>query len=86
MTNRLEDAAATLNPWIAWLRTAFAARAVLGHAMTGSGSAYFGLCRSARQARQLAGQLRAQLISCFAGMGGVRVYATATCQAASPPL
>jgi 4-diphosphocytidyl-2-C-methyl-D-erythritol kinase len=86
MTNRLEDAATTLNPWIARLRTAFANGAVQGHAMTGSGSAYFGLCRSARQARQLASRLRAQLIPCFAELGAVRVYATATCPAASPPL
>ncbi|MBI2824532.1 MAG: 4-(cytidine 5'-diphospho)-2-C-methyl-D-erythritol kinase [Planctomycetia bacterium] len=58
LVNRLEAAAATLSPWIERLRGAFARFDFLGHQMTGSGSAYFGLCRHARQARILAAALR----------------------------
>lgn len=56
--NRLEPAAATLSPWIARLRQEFDKLDVLGHQMSGSGTAYFGLCRNARQARRLAAHLR----------------------------
>ncbi len=56
--NRLEPAAAGLSPWIARLRDEFKRLDFLGHQMTGSGSAYFGLCRHARHARRLAAALR----------------------------
>jgi 4-diphosphocytidyl-2-C-methyl-D-erythritol kinase len=62
MVNRLESAAATLCPWIGRLRHLFHNFDVAGHQLTGSGTAYFGLCRSGRQARRLAGMLRSQRI------------------------
>ena len=63
--NRLQPAAAGLSPSIGRLHDAFAALDCLGHAMSGSGTAYFGLCRHARHARRLARRLRA------AGWGSV---------------
>lgn len=51
MSNSLQPAAATLCEWINRLRHAFSSLGCHGHLMTGSGSAYFGIMRSARQAR-----------------------------------
>ncbi len=59
ITNRLEPAAEQLSPWIDRLRSAFAAQDCYGHQMSGSGSSYFGLCRSAAHARRVAARLRA---------------------------
>ncbi|MGE0610018.1 MAG: 4-(cytidine 5'-diphospho)-2-C-methyl-D-erythritol kinase [Pirellulales bacterium] len=56
--NRLQPAAAQLSPWIERLRQEFARQDVLGAQMSGSGSSYFGLCRNARHARQVAERLR----------------------------
>jgi 4-diphosphocytidyl-2-C-methyl-D-erythritol kinase len=94
MVNRLEDAAAGLCPWIARLRDAFADCSVLGRQMTGSGSAYFAIVRSAREARRVAGRIwsmfeRGGGSSDAGGWGRGRsgiVFATATCRTASPPL
>jgi 4-diphosphocytidyl-2-C-methyl-D-erythritol kinase len=57
--NRLEEAATVLCPAIARLKQAFAGLDVVAHQMSGSGTSYFGLCRSAAQARRTAGRLRA---------------------------
>ena len=57
--NRLQEAAETLSPWIVRLRRAFDRADCWGHRMSGSGTSYFGVCRSRRHARQLAGALRA---------------------------
>ena len=59
LLNRLESAAEELSPWITRLRTEFARLNVMGHQMSGSGTAYFGICRNARQARRIAAMLRA---------------------------
>ena len=56
--NRLEEAAAGISPWVARLRQEFNKLDFLGHQMTGSGSAYFGICRHAKHARRLAAILR----------------------------
>lgn len=88
MVNGLEAAAATLCPRIAQLREAFAACACLGRLMTGSGSAYFGVVRSARQAQRIARQLSSRgwgRVGLGMGNSGI-VFATATCHAASTPL
>jgi 4-diphosphocytidyl-2-C-methyl-D-erythritol kinase len=89
MLNRLEGAAMALTPWIAALREAFAGCGALGHAMSGSGSAYFGVMRSARQAQQVARRLTAQRFA-VAPLETpplrTMVFATVTCPAASPPL
>jgi 4-diphosphocytidyl-2-C-methyl-D-erythritol kinase len=60
MVNRLQSAAASLNPGIERLLQAFARTDCLSHMMTGSGSACFGVARSARHALRVARQLAAQ--------------------------
>lgn len=59
MFNRLEEAAESLSPAIARLKRAFADTDVVAHQMSGSGTSYFGLCRSASQARRIGGRMRA---------------------------
>jgi 4-diphosphocytidyl-2-C-methyl-D-erythritol kinase len=66
MGNGLQVAAALLSPWVDRARAAFAQLDFLGHQLTGSGSAYFGICRHAQHARRLASILRTrQLGSVF---------------------
>jgi 4-diphosphocytidyl-2-C-methyl-D-erythritol kinase len=60
MTNRLQQPAAELTPWIDRLSSEFHRQDCLGHQMSGSGSSYFGVCRHRRQARRLASRLRAR--------------------------
>jgi len=60
LVNNLQTAAASLTPWITILQTEFQKQDVLGHQMSGSGSSYFGLCRSARHARRIEARLRAR--------------------------
>lgn len=57
--NRLQPAAESLSPWIRQLEEVFSRFDCLGHAMSGSGSAYYGLCCHSAQARRLAHRLRA---------------------------
>lgn len=71
MVNRLQPAAEQVTPWIQELQDCFEKENVLGHQMSGSGSSYFGLCRSARSARRVASRLRAR------GMGAVFAATTA---------
>ena len=52
--NRLQQAASSISPWIEKLRMAFDRLDFLGHQLSGSGSAYFGVCRHAQHARRLA--------------------------------
>jgi 4-diphosphocytidyl-2-C-methyl-D-erythritol kinase len=56
--NGLQPPAERLNPEVNRLQSLFSSLPVLGHQLSGSGTAYFGLCESARQARSLAGRLR----------------------------
>jgi 4-diphosphocytidyl-2-C-methyl-D-erythritol kinase len=65
--NRLQPAAETLSAWIGRLLRAFAEEDCLGHAMSGSGTSCFGLCRHARHARRVAKRLQAN------GVGSVFV-------------
>ena len=58
--NDLAGPADKLTPWIGRLREEFKRQGVLGHQMSGSGSSYFGLCRSTRHARRTAARLRAR--------------------------
>ncbi|MGO9113177.1 MAG: 4-(cytidine 5'-diphospho)-2-C-methyl-D-erythritol kinase [Thermoguttaceae bacterium] len=62
--NRLQAAAEQLSPWIARLGRLLAAEDCLGHGMSGSGTAYFGLFRSALQARRVARRLLARNVGC----------------------
>lgn len=70
LTNRLQPAAEQLSPWIERLREAFSALGCYGHQMSGSGSSYFGICKSAAHARQVGNRLRA------GGLGFVYVTRT----------
>jgi 4-diphosphocytidyl-2-C-methyl-D-erythritol kinase len=58
--NRLQSAAENLTPWISRLHDEFERHDVMGHQMSGSGSSYFALCRSARHARRIAARLKAR--------------------------
>lgn len=58
--NALEPAAESLNDEIVQLRREFTKLDVLGHQMSGSGTSYFAVCRSARQARQIVARLRSR--------------------------
>ena len=71
MVNRLESAAAAISPWIDRLRHELAGQSLCGQLMTGSGSACFGLARSATQARRVA-----RLLS---GKDLGSVFATSSC-------
>ena len=62
--NRLEEAAESLTPWIGRVRRALADQNCLANQMTGSGTAYFGICRHARHARRVAGRLQARGLGC----------------------
>jgi len=65
--NGLQPPAETLSSDVRRLRSLFEQQPVVGHQMSGSGSAYFGVCRTQRQALNVAGHLRA------AGIPWVRV-------------
>ncbi len=62
--NRLQAAAERLSPWIGRLNRLFAGENCLGHGMSGSGTAYFGLFRSALEARRVARRLLARGVGC----------------------
>ena len=64
--NALQEPAEQLNPDVMVLKTFFSNQPVLGHLMSGSGSAYFGLCANRRQAHSVAARLRGEM--------GCRVY------------
>jgi 4-diphosphocytidyl-2-C-methyl-D-erythritol kinase len=70
--NRLQAAASTLTPWIDRLQGEFGRLDCLGHAMTGSGSSYFGICRHARHARRIARRLQSLAVG--------NVYAVRNCR------
>jgi len=72
MHNRLQAAASVLSPWVDRIRNAFAEFDFVAHQLTGSGSAYFGVCRHAQHARRLANILRTRQLGL--------VYATRSCQ------
>jgi len=56
--NRLIPAAETLSEWPVRLRQEFARTDVCGHQMSGSGTSYYGICRSVKHARRIAAYLR----------------------------
>ncbi len=72
MRNRLQQAASSLSPWVDKLRTAFSELDFVGHQLSGSGTAYFGVCRHAQHARRMANILRTRQLGL--------VYATRSCQ------
>lgn len=72
MRNRLESAAASLTPWVEQARAIFNELDFVAHQLSGSGTAYFGVCRHAQHARRLANILRTRQLGL--------VYATRSCQ------
>jgi 4-diphosphocytidyl-2-C-methyl-D-erythritol kinase len=72
MYNRLQAAAATLTGWLGEVTSVFDQLDFVAHQLSGSGSAYFGVCRHAQHARRLASILRTRQLG--------RVYATRSCQ------
>ena len=60
--NALQGPAEQLSTEVRRLRTRFSSLSVLGHQMSGSGTAYFGVCAHRRQALSLAARLRAERI------------------------
>jgi 4-diphosphocytidyl-2-C-methyl-D-erythritol kinase len=71
LVNRLQPAAESLTEQIGVMKAEFARLDVLGHQMSGSGTSYFALCRSARHARRVARFLEVR------GVG--HVYAVRSC-------
>jgi 4-diphosphocytidyl-2-C-methyl-D-erythritol kinase len=60
MHNQLQAAAASLSPILEKLRGSFSQLDFVAHQLSGSGTAYFGLCRHAQHARRLSNVLRTQ--------------------------
>jgi 4-diphosphocytidyl-2-C-methyl-D-erythritol kinase len=58
--NQLQPAAEELSPWVPRMKQEFARLDCLAAQMSGSGTGYFGLCRSARHARRVAGYLHSR--------------------------
>jgi 4-diphosphocytidyl-2-C-methyl-D-erythritol kinase len=58
--NALTPAARQLSPWVERLQREFAGTGCLADGMSGSGSSWFGVCRSARHARCVSGRLRSR--------------------------
>jgi 4-diphosphocytidyl-2-C-methyl-D-erythritol kinase len=69
--NSLQKPAAQLCPLLKQLAQAFEFVTPAAHQMSGSGTAWFGLCRNRKEARQAAGRLNA--------LGVGRVYVAQTC-------
>jgi len=81
MMNRLESAAGQLSPWIDRLRKVFSQLGCWAHLMTGSGTAYVGVMRSARQARIVARSITGMMFAAKANTGIEvgSVFATSSC-------
>jgi len=58
MLNDLQAPAEKLNSEILILKDYFSKQSVLGHMMSGSGTAYFGVCQNRAHASQIAARLR----------------------------
>jgi 4-diphosphocytidyl-2-C-methyl-D-erythritol kinase len=58
--NALTPAARELSPWVERLEREFAGTGCLADGMSGSGTSWFGVCRSARHARCVSGRLRSR--------------------------
>lgn len=69
--NSLQAAARALSPWVERMVGVFDQLDFVAHQLSGSGSAYFGVCRHARHARRLATILRTRQLGL--------VYATRSC-------
>lgn len=61
LMNSLQPPAEELSSDIGRLKANFASQNTIGHLMSGSGTAYFGVCRHRREARKAAARLRASM-------------------------
>lgn len=77
MFNRLELAAMHLAPWLTEIRELFGRIGCHARLMTGSGSAYVGVMKSARHARWAVGWLNNLNRGAYANLG--HVFATSSC-------
>jgi 4-diphosphocytidyl-2-C-methyl-D-erythritol kinase len=71
MRNALEKSASSLSDWVEKTKAVFDRLGFVGHQLSGSGSAYFGVCRHAQHARRLANIHRMRQLG--------TVYATSSC-------
>lgn len=60
--NTLQAPAEQLNAEVTYLKRLFSQHPVLGHMMSGSGTAYFGVCANQRQAQWVAARLKAMCV------------------------
>jgi len=71
MHNALQPVAEHMNPEVTQLRKIFDSESIFGHMMSGSGSAYFGICATRRQARRIASRLQnSQMGTAFVAQSG----------------
>jgi 4-diphosphocytidyl-2-C-methyl-D-erythritol kinase len=61
LSNSLQAPAEELNSDVGRLKANFSSQNTIGHLMSGSGTAYFGVCRHRREARKAAARLRASM-------------------------
>ena len=78
LTNKLQPAAERLSPWIGRMQEAFRRVNVAAHQMSGSGTAYFGICRNAKHAGQTAHRLRSMGIEQVAVATNCRGFVLST--------
>jgi 4-diphosphocytidyl-2-C-methyl-D-erythritol kinase len=71
LSNSLQVAAASMSTWIERAERVFAELGFAAHQLTGSGSAYFGICRHATEARRLASILKTRQLG--------QVFVTRSC-------
>ena len=65
MWNRLQSAAEAMSPWVSRLKNEFSNLPCMGHQMTGSGTAYFGVFPNASTARRSEMLLKNRLPNCI---------------------
>ena len=71
MHNALQPVAEQMNPEVTQLRKIFNSESTFGHMMSGSGSAYFGICATRRQACRIACRLQdSQMGMAFVAQSG----------------
>jgi 4-diphosphocytidyl-2-C-methyl-D-erythritol kinase len=62
--NRLQTTACQLSHWLPQIEDEFSRAPFVAHQMSGSGSTYFGICRTRQDAKRAQQQLRAASVGC----------------------
>ncbi len=78
LTNRLQPAAGRLSPWVGRMQEAFRRVNIAAQQMSGSGTAFFGICRHAKHAVQIANRLRSMGIEQVAVATNCRGFVLST--------